>query len=184
MKAILSLSSAFCFMMSIAWADGTAPMVTSAPDGWIAQADGGYAHPQSGVVCAKAIGTYKFVRLDGPSDPGILGVCVYSGGDVRVGEIRVRKFIDGVGDTPLAVQNDRVLMGLVPMAGAPPGANIVAAHREGPGPMIDGNATSQSVVTNLRNGLLVDCISQTKRDSTAALSAFNDFEKACAFSGQ
>jgi hypothetical protein len=133
MKVILSLSSAFCFMTSIAWANGTAPVVTPPPDGWIAQADGSYAHPQSGVVCAKAIGTYNFVRLDGPSDAGILGVCIYSGGDVRVGEIRVRKFIDGVGDTPLAVRNDRGLMGLVPLEGAPPGARIVGGHAHGAG---------------------------------------------------
>jgi hypothetical protein len=73
-------------------------------------------------------------------------------------------------------------MGLEPMAGAPAGAKTVAAQRMGPGPMVDGNATTQSVVTALRNGVLVDCISQTKRDKAEFDYAFNNFEKVCAFS--
>jgi hypothetical protein len=184
MKAILSLISAFCFMISLAWAYDAAPVVAPLPDGWTARADGSYTHLQSGVVCSKTIGTYNFVRLDGPSDAGILGICIYSGGDVRVGEIRVRKFIDGVGDTPLAIHNDRVLMGLEPIAGAPPGARIESGARGGPGPSIDGSASYQYVVTNLRNGFLVDCISQTKQDSGEIDYGFKNFEKACALSGQ
>ena len=184
MKAILSLLAATGFMASFAWADDAAPVAAPLPDGWAMHDDSSYVHAQSGVVCSKTIGTYNFVRLEGPSDPGILGMCVYSGGDVRVGEVRVRKFIDGVGDTPLAIQNDRELMGLVPMAGAPAGAKIVAGQRMGPGPVIDGTPTSQSVVTNLRNELLVDCISQTKRDTGTVLGAFKDFVSACAFSGK
>jgi opacity protein-like surface antigen len=84
MKAILSLLAATGFMISFARADDAAPVVAPLPDGWTARSDGGYAHAQSGVACTKVVGTYNFVRLDGASDPGILGVCIYSGGDVRV----------------------------------------------------------------------------------------------------
>jgi hypothetical protein len=152
------------------------------PDGWTLDSNGSYAQSQSGVICAKTVGSYNFVRLDGASDPNILGVCVYSGGDVRVGEIRIRKFADGVGETPLAIQNDRVLMGKAP-TGAPAGAVIKFAERMGPGPEIDGQQTSQAVITSLRGGLLVDCISLTKRDKDEAMAALKNFGHVCAFPG-
>jgi hypothetical protein len=177
MKAVLCLIAVLG--AGAALADSTAP-----PDGWTLNGDGVYSHSQSGVVCAKTVGTYNFVRLDGPSEPNILGVCVYSGGDLRIGEIRVRKFIDGVGETPLAIQNDRSLMGLVPMTGAPPGAKPLGAQRIGPGPMIDGNETRQSVVTTVRGGLLMDCISLTRTDLGEMQDAFKNFETACSFPGQ
>lgn len=162
----------------------TTAFAQTLPDGWTSNSDGGYAHHDSGVTCAKTIGTYALTRLDGAAPPGTLGVCVYSGGDVRVGEIRVRKFVDGQGDTPLAIQNDRGLMGLVPIQGLPPGARPLGAERMGPGPTIDGSSTVQSVLTSAHNGLLVDYISQTKQDKAEMQYGFENFLKACmAFDG-
>ncbi|HJW40420.1 MAG TPA: hypothetical protein VJ476_04225 [Rhizomicrobium sp.] len=130
------------------------------PDGWARAADGTYSHTGSGTNCLSTYGDLTFVRLDGPAAPGTLGVCVYAAGDTKAGQIRIRKFVDGAGDTPLAVQNDRSLMGLTPMAGAPAGSRMVAADRVGPGPAINGAPSRQTVITTLRNGLLVDCIVQ------------------------
>jgi len=152
------------------------------PAGWVLNADGSYLHSQSGLICTKTVGSYNFVRLDGASDPNILGVCVYSGGDVRVGEIRIRKFVDGVGDTPLAIQSDRVLMGKA-AGDAPPGYTAKFAERMGPGPEMDGQRTSQSVITFLRGGFLVDCISLTKIDKDEAMNALQNFGHVCAFPG-
>ena len=151
----------------------------AAPDGWSRADDGTYTHDKSGVVCPPAMGAYTFVRLDGPTDSGILGVCVYSGGPVRVGKIRVRTFIDGVGETPMAIQNDRGLMGLVPIQGMPAGGKPVGAFRGGPGPIIDGTETAQLVMTDVKNGLMVDCISQTGRDQAERDFGFNNFLKGC-----
>jgi hypothetical protein len=161
------------------FADDAAAPGNSPPNGWSAGADGTYTQVESGVRCPKTVGTYTFVRLDGPSDPNILGVCNYTGGEVRVGEIRVRKFIDGVGETPLAIQNDRGLMGAAPLANAPPGAKPVMVYRVGPGPTVNGNATSQVVLTFVNGGLLVDCISLTKRDGSENMYGMTNFSTPC-----
>ena len=149
------------------------------PDGWSRGDDGTYTHDKSGVVCPPAKGPYTFVRLDGPSDPGILGVCNYSGGPARIGKIRVRSFIDGVGETPLAIQNDRGLMGMIPVQGVPAGGRPVAAYRGGPGPVIDGVQTTQFVLTSVSNGLMVDCITQSGVDAAERDFALNNFLKGC-----
>jgi hypothetical protein len=151
----------------------------SPPAGWTLGSDGAYTQTQSGVICRAAVGPYSLVRLDGPSAPNILGVCVYSGGTARVGEVRVRTFIDGVGDTPLAIQNDRMLMGTVPATGVPAGGKLLSSFRVGPGPQIDGVETAQVVITSLENGLLRDCISQTGRDKAERDFGFENFLKAC-----
>jgi hypothetical protein len=132
------------------------------PAGWTLGGDGAYTHADTGTACAPAFGDLAFVRLDGPSGPNVLGVCVYAAGATKAGQIRIRKFIDGVGDTPLAIQNDRALMGLIP---APPGQTMEAAFRAGPGPQLDGATSRQTVITKLRNGLLIDCIIQEAHPS-------------------
>jgi hypothetical protein len=149
------------------------------PDGWTRADDGTYTHVQSGVVCRPASGPYTLVRLEGPSEPGILGVCIYSGGPLRIGKIRVRTFIDGVGETPLAIQNDRTLMGMAPAQGAPAGGKLVAAFRGGPGPVIDGARTAQFVLTSTVKGLMVDCISQTGEDKAERDFGSDNFLHAC-----
>lgn len=174
------MARGICLTAAFAIAASCAPsLADDVPAGWTHGADGSFTHSESGVVCAVTTGTFQFVRLDGAADPNILGTCVYSGGDVRVGEIRVRKFIDGVGETPLAIQNDRGLMGLIPILGVPPGAKPVGAARAGPGPEIDGNPTAQSVLTSVRGGLLVDCIVQVKQDKAEMDYGFANFQKAC-----
>jgi hypothetical protein len=169
-----------CLTAAFVVAASSAPSLAGdVPAGWIHGADGSFAQSESGVVCAATTDTFQFVRLDGAAGPNVLGTCVYSGGDVRVGEIRVRKFVDGVGETPLAIQNDRGLMGVTPMEGLPPGARPVGAQRMGPGPEIDGNPTMQSVLTSVHGGLFVDCIVQVKRDKAEMDYGFANFEKAC-----
>ncbi|HEY1711072.1 MAG TPA: hypothetical protein VGG10_22595 [Rhizomicrobium sp.] len=179
-KAVMQVR-AVSLLLALAGSSALAadPTPASPPDGWTRAADGTYAHSESGVICPAAFGPYKFARLDGPSAPTTLGVCVYSGGDVRVGEIRVRKFVDGVGETPLAIQNDRGLMGVAPVGNVPAGSKPVAAMRGGPGPTIDGTATAQLVITSVMGGLMVDCISQTKQDKDEQDYGFSNFVKAC-----
>jgi len=149
------------------------------PDGWSRATDGTVTHTASGVTCPPAMGAYAFVQLDGPSEPGILGVCQYSGGVLRIGKIRVRKFIDGVGETPLAITNDRTLMGLIPAQGVPPGGKLVEAFRGGPGPVIDGTQTAQFVITMRVGNLMIDCISQTGEDKAERDFGFENFLKGC-----
>jgi hypothetical protein len=149
------------------------------PDGWTRADDGTYAHTQSGVICHPAKGPYTLVQVDGASDPGILGVCQYSAGPLRIGKIRVRTFIDGAGETPLAIQNDRTLMGVIPAQGVPPGGRLVEAFRAGPGPAIDGTPTAQVVITSVVNGAMVDCISQTAQDKAERDFGFSNFLQGC-----
>ncbi|MDZ4867732.1 MAG: hypothetical protein SGI91_10445 [Alphaproteobacteria bacterium] len=71
----------------------------------------------------------------------------------------MRQYVPGLGDTPLAVQNDKMLM--EPQSGR----KIVAGQRVGPGPDKNGAPTQQFVLTIARKGLLVDCITrQLKSD--------------------
>jgi hypothetical protein len=153
--------------------------LAATPAGWTKSADGSYAHSDSGIVCSAKVNAYTLQRVDGPADPNILGTCVYSGGDKRIGLIRIRKFVDGVGETPLAIQNDRGLMGLVPMSGGPPGAKPVEAFRSGPGPIVDGTQLGQFVITSVHKGLLSDCISQTTPDQAERDFGFDNFVKSC-----
>jgi hypothetical protein len=148
------------------------------PEGWSRSATG-YTHDESGISCPATIGSYSLLRLEGPAAPTTLGTCVYSGGALRIGQVRVRKFVDGVGETPLAIQNDRGLMGLVPMGGASAGTRPVAAYRAGPGPVIDGTETSQFVLTSVRKGLMMDCIAQNRRDQAEGEFALNHFLTDC-----
>jgi hypothetical protein len=149
------------------------------PSGWTQDAGGTYHHPDSRTLCHPALGSYTLTRLDGPSEPGILGVCVYTGGTLRIGLIRVRKFIDGVGETPLTIQNDRTLMGLIPAQGVPPGGKLVESFRGGPGPIIEGTQTAQYVITQHAGDLLVDCISQTGEDKAERDFGFANFLQGC-----
>jgi len=177
---VVAFAAAFLTSLADPVCAADAVPATPLPEGWTQASDGTYTHTESKIACPKTVGTYEFVRLDGPSAPNLLGVCIYSGGAVRVGEIRVRKFIDGVGETPLAIQNDRSLMGAGP-SDAPAGSKLVSAMRLGPGPEIDGNATSQYVMTSVVGGLLKDCISQTKRDKGEFDDANAKFTHACMF---
>lgn len=176
MRAVPLAAALFAASAAPAASDPPAP-----PEGWTLS-DATYTHTESGVTCPKTMGTYAFVRLDGPAEPNVLGVCIYSGGPVRVGQVRVRKYIDGAGETPLAIQNDRNLMSDHP-SGLPEGAKLMGAQRMGPGPRIDGNDTTQTVLTSVHKGLLVDCISQTRRDGAEANAGFEGFLSKCMSDG-
>jgi hypothetical protein len=154
------------------------------PDGWALGTNSAYINAQSGVSCPKAIGSYNFVRLDGPTGPNRIGTCIYSAGEVRIGEIRIRKFVDGVGETPLAISNDRALTGGGGGPNVPPGGKLAAAYRVGPGPEVNGIQTQQMVITSVQGGLLVDCIAQTKPEKAERDYSFENFIKACPHGGK
>jgi hypothetical protein len=131
------------------------------PDGWQATPDGGYAHAASGITCTKQMGTFALASLEGPQAPSIVGTCIYSGGEVRIGKLRVRNYVEGVGETPLAIQNDEALMH---PERQPEGQKPVMTYRAGPGPEVGGVRTQQMVLTFVSRGFLVDCIVQTRPD--------------------
>ena len=81
MKAMPCILVSFGMLVSAAVADNLRATAAASPEGWTVNSDGSYTHTQSGVVCTKIMGTYNFRRLDGPTEPNILGTCVYSGGD-------------------------------------------------------------------------------------------------------
>ena len=161
-----------------------APSQAPVPEGWTLSSDGSYSNPQSGIYCPKAMGSYALARLDGPAEPNRIGTCVYSAGEIRIGEIRVRKFVDGVGETPLAISNDRALMGGGGGPNVPPGGKLAAAYRVGPGPEINGTQTQQIVITSVHGGLLVDCIAQMKPDKAERDYSFDNFIKGCPHLGK
>jgi hypothetical protein len=167
------------FLVALVGIPAYAADAPSAPGGWTRADDGTYTHTQSGATCPPAVGPYNLIQVDGPSEPGILGVCQYSAGPLRIGKIRVRTFIDGVGETPLAIQNDRSLMGVTPAQGVPPTGKLISSFRVGPGPVIDGTPTAQVVITSAINGLLVDCISQTAQDKAERDFGFSNFVQGC-----
>ena len=149
------------------------------PEGWVLGTDGTYSHGESGVTCAPTIEKFALQKLDGPAEPNILGICEYSDADGRRGEIRVRRYISGVGETPLAIKNDRVLMGDEGATGLPTGAKLMAAARAGPGPQIEGEPTIRNVYTFAQHGLLIDCAAWEKKSVYAPKDAMLSFSLAC-----
>jgi hypothetical protein len=148
------------------------------PEGWTKEAEGQVVHMESGLSCPTMIESYTFQELDGPRRPNILGVCKYTDADGRVGEIRLRRYVAGVGETSLAIRNDDVLMGAAP-SGAPPGAKMTSTFRMGPGPRINRRPTRQQVQTVLRRGLLVDCVeiqteAQAEQNSQNSIGVFTN----------
>jgi hypothetical protein len=145
------------------------------PDGWTQNSDGAYEHASSGVVCAKTIGKYTLTKLDDAAPLGLLGTCVYDGGDMRVGEIRVRKFVDGQGDSQIEIQNDRGLIS----GKAPPGKKGMFAFSTGPGPAIGDRQTEENEITAVSHGLLVDCIAYAKPGVDETVYGMANFVKPC-----
>jgi hypothetical protein len=141
------------------------------PAGWSARADATLVHEQSGTTCPPELAGFKRVQIDSKGAPD-LGVCTYAGNPDLEGLIRVRQYVRGAGETPLAIQNDQTLM--EPPPGSP---QIVSAIRSGPGPEGNGAATQQFVITKKRNGLLVDCIGRQPRSDTG--KGASDFALAC-----
>jgi hypothetical protein len=142
----------------------------NAQAGWTQGADGTYAHIASGMRCPSEIAHYAFQSFSGPADPNFEGVCTYAKGS-ESGLLRVRRYVAGAGETPLAVRNDDGLM----HADMSNGGKIMAAFRGGPGPVVDGVQTYQFVLTFALKGYLVDCIARHADKSQPPA----DFTDAC-----
>jgi hypothetical protein len=153
----------FGFASGAAMADGV-------PAGWIKAPDGTYTHTASAMHCPSEIAGFVFQALSVPADPNFEGVCTYTKGD-ESGLLRVRRYVEGAGETPLAIKND---YGLMHPAQAN-GGQIVAAYRGGPGPVLDGVQTHQFVLTFATKGYLVDCIARHAAQSMPPM----DFADAC-----
>ncbi|QEX21245.1 hypothetical protein FRZ61_11680 [Hypericibacter adhaerens] len=126
----------------------------AAASDWIKASDGSYTHKASGALCPIEVEGFALQGLKMPEAPGSLGTCLYADSAGRRGEIRVRRYIPGVGETPLAIQNDKTLM-----EGATSSSDqvITSTIRAGPGPEINGERSQRDVITVKRNGLLIDC---------------------------
>lgn len=143
--AALVLATASMVGTAIAHADDL-------PSGWSARADATLLHQQSGATCPLELAGLKRVRIASNGAPD-LGICTYAGEPDLEGLIRVRQYVRGAGETPMAIQNDQMIM--EPPPGSP---KIVSGIRMGPGPTRNGAATQQVVLTITLNGLLIDCI--------------------------
>ena len=155
------IATVFAFTSSLA-ADGPGPA------GWKKSAYGIYSHTESGVTCPPRIGVYTLGQVDGPANPNFLGTCHYSDAEDRRGLIHVRRYMRGVGDTPVAIGNDQMLMEGTQNKDAPQGAKTAGTYRGGPGPNIGGEPTRILVQTTVKNGLLVDCV-EWQKNSTPSL---------------
>lgn len=165
-KSRLALAALACAVLL-----ATAALADDVPAGWSRGGDGTYTHIASGVTCASDVKGYAFKGIQGPSDPNFEGVCTYDDGKGDTGLLRVRRYVEGVGETPMAIQNDYGLMH-PQMSG---GGQILGAVRGGPGPLVDGVQTYQIVMTTVAKGYLVDCIARHTDKSMPA----SDFPLAC-----
>lgn len=147
-----------------ALADDTVPV------GWSRSADGTYTHDASGVHCPPQIAGYSLKSIEGASDPNFDGICTYEKAQGEIGLLRVRHYVEGVGETPLAIRND---YGLMHPDQSP--QKVVSAFRGGPGPVVDGVETTQFVLTSVSNGYLLDCIARHKTKEMPPI----DFPQAC-----
>jgi hypothetical protein len=144
---------------------------------WIKAADGSYMHRPSGAFCATEIEGFVLKGVRFPETQSSLGTCDYADSAGRIGEIRVRRYIAGVGETPSAIQNDEALMkGTVP---GDPNNELVSTIRVGPGPEIDGEPSQQDVITVKQNGLLIDCAAWEKQTQFAEGSPIVEFAINC-----
>jgi hypothetical protein len=123
------------------------------PAGWLRSDGGTLLHTESNVKCTPTIGEFRFVRLEGASGTNTLGTCLYADGDARQAFVRVRRFVDGVGETQAAIDGDRVLMGTAPPPPSSDGKKPAYLARKQTTP--DGKV--QQTVTFVLRGLLVDC---------------------------
>ena len=141
------------------------------PTGWTKSDSGVYSHNASGVACPARIGVYMLGQVEGPASPNLLGTCNYSDSEGRRGIIDVRRYLRGVGETPFAIENDRMLIDGGQIQGASAGAKLGAYYRGGVGQMIDGEPARILVLTTVRNGLLVDCVEWQKTSAPSLLRA-------------
>ncbi|MFM9863164.1 MAG: hypothetical protein ACKVRO_06115 [Micropepsaceae bacterium] len=142
---------------------GASAMTDPLPADWSPKADGTLNHGPSGAVCPVKLADFARTTIESKGAPD-LGICTYAGGNNSEGLIRVRQYVRGQGETPLAIQNDEAL--IEPKPDTP---NVVIGFRVGPGPEKNGAPTRQAVLTTANNGLLIDCIGrQLASDSSEA----------------
>lgn len=155
----------------------SAPAPTPAPApsaaDWIKASDGSYTHKPSGTLCATTVQGFALKGLDLSATEGSLGVCRYTDDAGRVAEIRVRHYLPGVGETALAIENDRKLME------SSGGQRLDSTIRMGPGPAIDGQTSQRDVITVRRNNLLIDCAAWEKMSQSTDNSSIMDFAIDC-----
>ena len=157
------------FTLLAAGAGSIAAAQAGLPPGWSTKEDGAFVHAQSGATCPLTLGGLSRKDLRSAGEPD-LGICFYADDKAHEGEVRVRQYVRGRGETPLAIRNDQMLM--EPSPGSP---KIVIGLRSGPGPERNGVRTSQSVLTKARGGLLIDCVEIQPADDQTKL----DFASAC-----
>lgn len=149
------------------------------PRGWSHSQDGSYTHAESGVVCPTSFEGFAFLALAKSRDANSVGDCEYGDSQGRIAEIRIRKYVRGVGDTPLAIQNDESLMEPSATSGLPPGAKLMGAYRLGPGPEINGESTLRDVATITRRNLLIDCMAWERKSLFVLHDAIQKFPIIC-----
>jgi hypothetical protein len=151
------------------------PTPTPAPSAadWIKASDGSYTHKPSGTLCATTVQGFALKRLDLSAIEGSLGICDYIDSAGRIAEIRVRQYLPGVGETALAIENDRKLME------SSADQKLSSAIRAGPGPAIDGQTSLRDVITVRRNDLLIDCAAWEKMSQSDGTSPIMEFAIGC-----
>lgn len=134
------------------------------PPGWVQKADGELSHKESGAICPAKLGDYGLKGLQAGADKNTLGICAYEDPKGPTGQIRVRRYVKGVGDTPMAISNDKGLM-------EPSGEHeMIAAFRVTPMEAPDGQMLMAHVITITVNKLLIDCIAIRPADENVDLS--------------
>jgi hypothetical protein len=152
-------------------ASATIASAAELPPGWAAREADLVVHEQSGAKCPLELSGIKRTAIEAKGAPD-LGICYYADDKDHEGLLRVRQYVRGAGETPLAIKNDRVLM-------EPEGneRNAVSGVRSGPGPAKNGAPTRQFVLTFKRNGLLIDCIGRQLGSDQGGFDG--DFAIAC-----
>lgn len=163
----LHVTAVASLLLAAAAASHTMPL----PPGWGPFGESGLVHGESGAKCPLELASFKRTGIDSRGAPD-LGICSYSGDNGREGLVRVRQYVRGQGDTPLAIQNDEAL--IEPKPGTP---DVVIGFRVGPGPEKNGVPTRQAVLTTANNGLLIDCIGRQIASDSSEVGF--DFAREC-----
>jgi hypothetical protein len=120
--------------------------------GWTRAPDGSFKHTLSGAVCPLKLDKFSLSGLEKSTDANTLGICAYADNDDHTAEIRIRRYVKGVGETPTAIQNDQGLMELGR------DHDMVTAFRVTPLPSTDDRELSADVITVALKGHLIDCL--------------------------
>ena len=124
------------------------------PDGWTKDAGGGFAHVSSETKCPLESDGFKTLLFSGAAEPNIVGICHYADAmDTGDAGIRLRRYLAGVGESPEAIANDRML--IEPGSNGPPLFTVRIAPLT-----VNGKSGARLTITKVRGGLLVDCYAE------------------------